>query len=544
MNKNIIQNVLMPFQNISSKFKKNIDSILIVDLSEHIKLFNVEIIPEINVTAFKSIDLPQDRREEFIVDSIWGFIAENNIKHKNAILCPFLSSILIKRIQFPVVPDEEMNEAIGWQIKDEIKFELSKAIIDYKVIKKIKKEDGSELVDIICVAVNEEDILWQVKILRHLEFKCLAVNVLQFGYASIVEKYLEGESFGLIHFEENYCSFSVYKYGNLTFDRELPLSVGKLRESLASTLVSEKGTVKLTAEEIDDILFKIGIPLENMAYKEKVSSVQLLSLLRPGFERLAMEIKRSVAYYDSKFQEGGVDHLMFAGLGINAPNIDKFLSKELSLNISKLSLLDKIKFASDINPFFITRNYGAIGLAINYSNNINLLPYEFKRESAEKAQKFIIRWTSFVVVSVLVVSFVFLKSITGMYQKRFNNEKGHLAILGQVKDTKEKIDSLNVFFKGLQASEPPVYATLKKLSVIVPNEIFIENCAINYDLKSGVMNGIVKGVPGAGHEVILAKFINDMTESGYFQDASISSVDKSVQEGRDVALFKIKFKTV
>jgi type IV pilus assembly protein PilM len=536
--------IINSIRNMFLHFKKNIDSVLIVDLSSNLKLFNIEIIPELKVTAFKAIELPKDKPEEFIIDSIWGFISENNIKHKNAILCPFLSSILIKRLQLPVVPDEEMPEVIGWQIKDEIKFDLSKVVLDYKVIKKTQKEDGSAAVDVICVAANEEDLIWQVKILRHLEFACLSVNIVQFGYAAIIEKYLKGESFGFMHFEENHSSFSVYKYGTLSFDREIPLSISKLRESLSSTLVSDKGTVKLSPEEVDEVLFQIGVPLNDSTAHAKAGSAQILSLIRPGLERLAMEIKRSIAYYDSQFQEGGVNELMFAGLGINVPTIDKFLSKELFLNITKLSLLDKIKFSSDINPFFITRNYGSIGLAINFSKNINLLPYEFKVEKAEKTQKFVIRWTTFIAVSVLLIAFGFLKSVTGMYQKRFDNVKGHLTILAQVKETKEKIDELNNFFIVERQSEPPTDVILKKLSLITPAEIFIENYTMNYEAKNGVMTGVVKGVFGDEHEVILAKFINDMAGSGYFKDISIVSVDRNIQEGKNVAMFKIVFKVV
>jgi type IV pilus assembly protein PilM len=538
-----IVQILDPIRDIFSSFSKKADSVLVVDMSSDLKLFNVNLIPDIEVTALKILKLPKDKGEKFVIDSVLSFVAESNITHKNAILCPELKNVFIKRIQLPVVPENEIADAIKWQIKDELKYDLSKVILDYQVIKKALKEDGTEALDVICIAVSEEEIVWQVRMLRHLEFTCLSVNILQFGYTKLIERYLGGGAFGIIDFEEDYSSLSVYKNNVLNFYRELPVSISKLRESLASTLVSTMGPVKLSPEEVDDVLFKLGVPQKEVMYKDKIGYVQILSLLRPGLERLATEIRRSVSYFESQFHESGVDKFVFAGLGINVPGIDEFLSKELSLDISKLSFIDNIKYPTNVDTRLITRNYADIGLAVDCDRNINLLPYEFRVEKKEKAQKFILRWITFITVSVLVVSFVFLKTMTSSYKKRYENVKGHLAVLAQIKETKDKVNALNGFFNDVKQKESPAGVILKKLSIITPDKVFIEEFLINCETKDGVMTGNVRGI-GAEPEVILAKYADDMAKSGYFKDISITSVEKGAQENREAAVFRIVFKLV
>ena len=532
----------IPIQKVLN-FSKKVDSAIVVDIGSKLNLFNVELKGEVKVSAFKSIELPSDKKGEVVLESLRNFIKENNIQHKNAILKSSLDSLLLKRIQLPALPEDELLDAIKWQLKEEVSFDLPKAVIDFSIIKKTTKEDGSKVLDIICVVAEEEEVKKQVLLLKQAGLNCLSVGILPFGYAKLIEQYIgkQHEPLGILHLEDDICYIGIYKDAKLEFYRELPISINKLRESLQGVLVSDKGKIELTSQEAEEVLFKLGVPEKEVAYKDKISSSQVLSMLRPILERLAGEIKRSLTYYDSQFGVGSVGKVFIAGAALKIPNVDKFLSNELSLSVEKFSLTNKLSVSSGINQDDLSESYASAGLALDYNQGINLLPHEFRTEKFEKVEKISLRWVAIIVVSLLAIFYIFAKAGIGAYQKRLDSASIHLNVMDEVKQIKAKADELNNFISDVKVKSYPAGAMLKKISSIAGPEIFFNDFSIDFSSKSGSINGFVKCI-NKNPQTVLTNFVRQQGKSGYFGDVSISSVDEKKEGGFDIADFMINFK--
>ena len=518
-----------------------INSVIVIDISSKLTLLDIEV--KGRIKALKVVEFTKDRKNEVILESLQNFIKANNIRHRNAILRPTLDSLHIKRIQLPAVPDNELLEAIKWQLKEDISFDLSKAILDFSIIQRIEKDDGSKAIDIIAAIAEEQEIKQYVLLLKQLGIRCLSVSLLPSGYAKIVEKYFKHEKdkpTAVLHLSDNICFISIYKNNNLEFYRELPLSVKRLKDSLRGVLVSDKGKVDLTEDEVDEVLFNIGVPQENIVYKNKITYIQILSMLRPSLERLATELKRSLDYYGSQFHGDSVDKIFLLGSAARINNLEKFLAKELPSSIEKLSLEDKISLSSNINPSDFVENYAALGLALDYRQGINLLPYEFRTEKIERVEKVSLRWITFFVFLLFAVSFVFTRGEVLSYQKRLDNARLHLNVLSEVRDIKTKNIELNNFVVEVRNSEPPISQMFKKLNIIAPQELFIVNFSLDCRSKSGTIKGFVKMI-NKNPEIILSQFVGAMEQSIYFTNVNISSVERSTREGIETAEFSINY---
>ncbi|MFC1708653.1 pilus assembly protein PilM [Candidatus Omnitrophota bacterium] len=520
--------------------KDKVDSIVVVDIGSKLTLVNVELKGRLEVTALKIVELEVKKRNEIVLNSLRDFIQENGILSKFAVLSPSLDSLLIKRIRLPAVPDNELKEAIKWQLREDISFDLSEAVLDFSTIKKTTKDDGSKVLDIICAVAQEQEIKLQVMPLKQSGLTCLAVGLLPFGYEELVARYLEPEkndSIAVIHLSDNICCFNIYVDNKLAFYRELPITVDQFKSSLRGALVSDKGKIELNQDEAEEVLFTIGVPEPDANYKDKMNSTQILSMLRPMLERLAAEIKRSLTYYETHFQGGEVKSIVIFGRGVGINNLDDFLRKETSLNIKKASLNDKIQISSEVDPVVFSRNYASLGLALNYKGGINLLPHEFRAEKIEKLQTISLRWTTFIVFLLLVVSFVFAKAGVGFYQQRLDNANLHLNFLSEVVQLKTKIDQMNNFVVEVRNSEIPIGSMLKSLSNIAPRELFIVDFSLDCDSKGGTLSGFIKDF-GKNPNAILTKFITGMKKTAYFSDSGIVSVAKSENGTTE---FKINF---
>ena len=541
---------------LSGLFSKKIETILIVDVSSDLKLLNVDLKDGNKISAIKIAELKADKKEGIILEALSNFIRENNIQHKNAILCPALSSYLIKRLQMPAVPDEELPQTLIWQVKDELAFDSAKAVLDYQIIRRITREDGAGVLDVICAAAEEEEVRKQVFLLKQLGFTCQAVNLLPFGYAKLIEKYFakeNKEACGVLHILDDACYVAIYKGGKLDFYREIPVTINKFRESLSDTIVTDKGRVQLTPDEINEALFSIGIPfdiassverarkIESASYRTKMGPNQVLGIWRPELERLSQEIKRSIIYYKSQFQGEEVKKLFIGGKGVKMPSLDKFLNSEMAIDVSFISLIEKISSSSAINTLLLSESYAAFGLSLDFTKGINLLPHEFKTEKIELAQKISLRLISVIIFSLLVVSYIFGRAAVGLYQKRLDNASLHLTILAQVSQMKARIDSFGGFVNEVRNLDSPAGSILKKLSGVAPRDLFFDGLDINIESKSGAISGYIKGT-AANPDAVLTKLVNGMKESPYLKDTTIASFEKSTLSGAEVMRFKLTFK--
>ncbi len=524
---------------------KKIDSAIIIGIESDITLLNVEFKADLpKIKALKVVKFNTSNKDQDALSALTTFVEENGIKHNNLILATSFDSLIIKRVQLPIVPSKELLEAIKWQIKDEIPFDLSKATLDFSIIKKVIKNDGAKALDITCALKQKEELSQQIYFLKKGGFRCLAAIPLPFGYANLFTKHFgsgEEEAQGVLHLLEDNCFFAIYKNRKLEFYRELPISISRLRKSLKGILISDRGKLELSEDEANEVLFEVGLPAKELIYKEKISSVQIQSMLTPILERLGQGIKRSLAYYQSRFDENKVKDIFVGGEASVIPNIAKFLSKELFLNVNNLSLSDAPKVQQSVDLNLLKQKYGYLGLAINFSESINLLPREFRTEKIEEVEKFSLRWVGLIIFLTLSLSYGFAKTRIAGYQKRLDNALLHLNVISEVRQAKARIDELNNFIIDTKNSTPFMGRMLRALSFISDKRLFFTSFSLDSDSKIGTIIGFVR-VKVNDPETILTQFIHKADDLKYFSDVSISSVSKRKDAGYDIAEFNITFK--
>lgn len=525
-------------------FSKKLDSVIIVDASSGLKLLNIELGSEVKVSALKTAEFTNEKKDRLLVVTLQDFARENNLQHREVILVPSLKYVSLKRIQIPLVPDTELPDAVKWQFKEGLPFDLSEAIVEFQILEKGIKEDGSKTMDIICVVAEEKEVKEQVLLLKESGFSCVAVNLSVFGYARIIDNYLTGNKEKgncILHITQNSSYLAIYKGGKLEFFRELPFSINKLKESLTTALVTEKGEVQLTPEEINEALFGIGIPFQSSVYKNKMSSNQILAMLRPELEIASQEISRSLAYYHSRFKGAEVEKIFIGGEGLRIPRLDAFLKNELSLNFLFLPQIDKIKNNTGMETLAVAEHYADVGLAMDYRNNINLLPSQFRTEKIEKAQKVSLRWLAFIAFLILSVAYIFAKIDLGFHKRRLENAQAHLNILSEVKDARARLESLSNFVLQVRDAGMPTGFFLKKISNIAGREIFFNEINLNCESKSGSISGYIKWTQD-NPDTILTRFVSDLNNSGYVKNAAIYSVERSSKDGVDINAFQVSLR--
>ncbi|MFA6349459.1 MAG: pilus assembly protein PilM [Candidatus Omnitrophota bacterium] len=526
------------------KFGRKPSSIVVVDISSGLKLSGISI-KDNKVNALKEYEFPvAAQKDEFILKSLQNFLKESSGQDKEAVLIPSSGSYLIKRLQLPAVPKQELSQSIRWQIKEGVSFDNSKASLDFKIIKKITKEDGSEVFDIIVAVADNDKLISEVNIIKQAGLSCVAVIPAAAAYTGILSKYNSGQGkagpVAILELQDDGCFIATYRDGQLDFYRELPVSISKLKQLLLATLITESGQAQLSGEQINKVLFEEGIPLEGSPYKDKAMAGQIVSLLRPGLERLAQEIKRSLLYYDSQYQGGQVEKIFVCGKGSRIINLDKFLAAQISLPVVMSLFMDKVNAAASIRKEQLIDSCGDISAASSYIDSLNILPTEFRSEKIETFQKVSLRWIAGIIFLMLLVSFIFASGTTAVYQKRLDNSLVHLQVISQVKNLKGRLDSFKNFISGLRDTDVEVGKVLKRFSIIAPADLFFDELNINCDAKTGALTGHITNI--VNPDAILAKLVDGMVSTAYFKDVNIASMEQTEMGAKAVSKFQVDFK--
>jgi type IV pilus assembly protein PilM len=472
----------------------------------------------------KALSAEEERPQ--VVEFINNFLKANSISEKEVSLTiSGPDSILIKQLSLPVVPKEEILQAIKWQLKTEAPFDLENAVFDWQVVREYTDEEGARKSEIMCIFAKLEVINKYLSIISECNLAPLRISSSPFNYANILSRLPDNPPIAAVldigYKESTLC---IYKNHKLNFIRKLAFSSEKLTQSLVGTLTSDKGDITVTYEKAEEIKKAFGIPQdETVLLRDDIRAIHIISLMRPLLEGLVRELRRSFDYFSSNFKEEEPSLIYMSGGGANLKNLDWYLNKELNIKVSPLpfpdcinvQLIEKGRLNNDQNQIM-----SALGVALADSADINLLPQEVRTQKIEFVERVSLR----VVGITLGAIFLFLLFMVQLqirdYKKRLKTAQVHLQNLGQLKLLKEKVDLRENLVSKIQKNKVPAEGLLKLISVIVPGNIILDELILDEASHTLSLKGVVS-VTGDTAESVLSNFMKEIEASSFFKEANL-----------------------
>ena len=523
------------------QMKPHLSSVVGIDMGSYtLKVIGMHLSSTPAIT-FSSITPISGLIGKDISEAIRNILDKNGCHYKKAVLTFSDDSVVIKRIELPDMNPNDLSDAVKWQMKDSLKYEVGKALFDFVPLGTSDKEDGSKILSLLVAAAPREAVESKIAILKDAGLEVASISFAPFGFENIV-KALPAEEAAecLLVADLGYSGteISIFEKGRLGFVREVPVSSLELSEALMGTLAGEKGTVSLTRDEAENIKLERGFPYDPEKADDKISSNQIISLIRPIMETLANEIKRSAGYYSQHYNGGRVSTIYLAGGGAGLKNLDRFLKEELGL------LTKTIEMPASIKAHTATlKDKGAAlaslaGAVIGYSDRPNLLPYEYKLEKIEFIGTVSIRIMSFIFALILLTSFLFTKTQLDGYRQRLAGMQFQRDFLRQVNELKERVDERETLLRNLQATEIKGAPMMKELRRLMPPNMVLDWININMIDRTIDMGGTALGPRGVVEQVI-TKLMGEMEKSPYFKEAQLTSVQEVDGQGEEKSKFEI-----
>ncbi len=507
-----------------AQFRKTEDGLRLekTDLKEikqvkTIPLGNNEIIPVLN-NLFKGIDL---KKSKIIV----------------SINCP---KTAITSVRVPYMPRGELSEGIRLEAKNYFSFSVEDALIDCEIVGEVT-QGGIRKYQVLIATSPKKTVDAYLSLLEKIGIRPDSFIPPAYALQKLAEVFLSKESkiLCLVDIGSRYTELAIFsaegaclpdmqgsascaagasalgrgaKVKNLIFSRKIPVTGSDFTKVMTDALASDRGRTELSFDEAEKIKQNIGIPSEGESrmIDEKITTTQILSMLRTPLEQLANEIGRCLDYYREEIKGGKVDSLVLLGQGAFLKGLAGFLSKELGIEVRLGMPFEALKLKSgtmSLKAEDSSRLALAIGAVLSESKGINLLPPEIKDE-----RKRTFRRTTFEAVSIgviLILAFIYI----GM-KIQLNNFQKRISVAGmEYFSLRPQLSQVEA--QSLLTDEPYWDDVFKELSIIIPADIYLTEFSL--ENKTVRMRGII--VSG-GREESLSNFILAL-EEGIFKNVKL-----------------------
>ncbi|RJO65465.1 MAG: hypothetical protein C4540_01045 [Candidatus Omnitrophota bacterium] len=481
--------------------------------------------------AFKRIALSDGNREE-IKNFIGNFMRKNSVLSVQAYLTIFdPEHVVLKYLFLPVLPPEEMPEAIKWQLKKEQpSLRIENVVFDWQLVRESVDQEGVKKNEIICAFADSEFIRAFLSLVKDCGLVPTYVSSPPFNYANILKASLGEASVAAVLDIGFYESFlCIYKDKKLNFVRRLGFSSDKLTHVLASVAAADTPGNDLAYEKAEEIKKIIEIPFEEQgASHNNVEHIRSMSLIRPFLEGLTKELSRSFHYYASTFNVHEPSLLYLTGGGANFKNLTRYLTRELSLPVTVLPLPSAIT-THDLEGRSIYDDQNQIanvvGAVLADAHAINLLPAEFITEKIEQVETASLRVVAITVASILLLSLFFVQFQIRDYKKRLVHTSAYLEGIKDIELLKRRIDGRKEMIHKLQKGHVPVEGILKLVSATIPSDTRLDNLILDQASHTLILRGVISANEDIAERAI-SNFIRKLQDSRFVAEARLTFINR------------------
>ncbi len=443
--------------------------------------------------------------------------------------CPHTA---IKKVQAPYMPKTELMAGIRLEVKNYFPFSTDESLLDFNILGDIV-EKGIRKYEVMVAVSPQKTIARYLALLGKLGIKPASLICTSYALQTLAghSPSKEGETRCFIDIGELYTELIIVKGKNLTFSRKIPVAGNDFTKAMTGTLVSDRGKTQLSIDEAEKIKREVGLPSEGESkiIENKISTTQIMAMLRTPLEQLISEIDRCFDYYREESGGGKVDSLVLFGGGASLAGLIEALSEGLGVEVKLGDPLDGINIEKDAVREREKISYRlelAIAAALSRAKRINLLPVEIREETKRVIKRGTVEGIGTAIIVIAVLFYVGMKIQLSNFNKRIAVAKSELSGLGpQIKKTEAQALANKVLL-----DEPEWEDVFKELSNLIPDAIHITN------LKMENNQMIFKGIVASGDEQALSSFIITL-ENGLFNNVKlVSSKDRAPEEGIEFEL--------
>jgi type IV pilus assembly protein PilM len=314
-----------------------------------------------------------------VVDAVHKLNDQTKVKGTNYATSLSGHSVIIKKIQLPAMPSEELAESIQWEAEQYIPFDINDVRLDHVVLS--EGEPGRDNMEVLLVAVKRDKVNDYVSVISQTGKTATLVDVDALAVQSCYEANYDLDPrkvVALVNMGAGVTNINILARGTTVFWRDISFGGNQFTEALQRefNLSFEQAEALKRGESVDRYTLADARPVLDTVSGE-----------------MAAEIRKTFDFFAATSAEGAVDELVLAGGCALTPNLQQVLRDRFEVAVELMNPLRRIHYKeSDFDSAWLQTIAPmmavSVGLAVRNAadNKINLLT-EGKRPAAVRKGK-------------------------------------------------------------------------------------------------------------------------------------------------------------
>ena len=347
-------------------FKKKTHTVGLDIGSSAVKLAELEMDPKDGIWRLKNfgmVGLPPEAIVDgavmntmVIVDAIRDLVASQKIKTREVTASVAGHSVIIKRINLPVMTVDELDESIQWEAEQYIPFDISDVNIDVQILDDVGDEAGQ--MEVLLVAARKDLVNEYVSIIQEAGMSPAVVDVDCFAVENMFELNYDvpDGAVALINVGASNVNINVIEGGVTAFTRDVGMGGRQFTEEIQRAL-------NISYEEAEAM--KVG---GDAADATAVVPEEIESVLAATADALGTEIHRSLDFHLSA-SNSNLYRIYLSGGAARTPGLARAIQEKTGTPIEIVDSFRRIEIDErEFNPNFLrdvsAQAAVAVGLAL------------------------------------------------------------------------------------------------------------------------------------------------------------------------------------
>lgn len=240
-----------------------------------------------------------------IVEAIREAFESGNIRGKDVVAAVSGHSVIVKRVNLPLMSREELEDQIQWEAEQYIPFDVNEVNLDFQIL---DSNEGEGQMDVLLVAAKKDLIDDYVQVIQEAGLNPCAIDVAGFAVQNAYELNYEPDSDGvvaLVNIGAQVVNINILRSGIPAFTRDIMTGGAQYTEEIQKAL-------SVSFEEAERI--KMGNP-EDGQQAQDVIPQEVEQALRSVSDTVIGEIARSLDFFAATAADARINRVLLSGGG-------------------------------------------------------------------------------------------------------------------------------------------------------------------------------------------------------------------------------------
>jgi type IV pilus assembly protein PilM len=265
-----------------------------------------------------------------VVDAIHRLNDQTKVKGTNYATSLSGHSVIIKKIQLPAMPQEELAESIQWEAEQYIPFDINDVRLDYVVLS--DGEAGRDNMEVLLVAVKRDKVNDYVSVISQTGKTAVLVDVDAFAVQNCYEVNYDLDPrkvLALINMGAGVTNINILARGTTVFWRDISFGGNQFTEALQREF---------------NLSFDQAESLKRGEAVDRYSLADARAVLDTVSGEMASEIRKTFDFFSATSAEGAVDELVLAGGCALTPNLQQVLRDRFEVGVELMNPLRRVHY--------------------------------------------------------------------------------------------------------------------------------------------------------------------------------------------------------